>query len=322
MIFSELYGAYYNAVANILKEATKHPVSKPEMRRIIEEQAFSESVLAIEPALFSGRWPLLRPDGTAILKHAPERPLTLLEKRWLKAILLDPRIRLFDCEITQLSDVAPLFMPEDIYIFDQYADGDPYTDETYIAHFRLILCALKERHPLAVDVENRRGTRTHMNVMPEYLEYSGKDDKFRLITSGCHYGRVINLAKILSVKRCKMEGKMAEWARNPAFKETAASLDPHTKSDKKISLVFELYDGRNALERALLHFAHFEKEAERVDEKHYRVRVNYEKDDETEMVIRVLSFGPFLRVVEPESFVELIKKRLLAQRGLEREEGE
>jgi len=67
----------------------------------------------------------------------------------------------------------------------------------------------------------------------------------------------------------------------------------------------------------MLHFAHFEKEAERIDEKHYRVTIRYSRDDETEMVIRILSFGPFIRVTEPAGFVNLIKKRLRMQKSCE-----
>lgn len=308
MVFSELYGAYYSAVAKILEAATKHPVTKKEIRKIVEEQAFSESILTIEPALLTGRWPILRPDGSTVLGHAPDIPPTLAQKRWLKAISLDPRIQLFEFGLSELYDVAPLFTPEDIRVFDQYADGDPYGEEEYKKRFRMILDAVKKRLPLSIDVENRKGIRVHMNVMPEYLEYSEKDDKFRLITSGCRYGRVINLAKILSVKHCRAEGKMAEWAG----KYGEETEDGRFGTGKEC-LVFELYDGRNALERALLHFAHFEKEAERMDEEHYRVKVNYDRADETELLIRVLSFGPFLRVVAPERFVGLVKERLTAQ---------
>ncbi|MEG1931781.1 MAG: WYL domain-containing protein, partial [Pygmaiobacter sp.] len=82
-------------------------------------------------------------------------------------------------------------------------------------------------------------------------------------------------------------------------------------------VVIELYDARNALERVLLHFAHFKKEAQRLDENHYRITIKYQQDDETELVIRVLSFGPFIRVTEPESFVELITKRLEMQKSCE-----
>ena len=54
-----------------------------------------------------------------------------------------------------------------------------------------------------------------------------------------------------------------------------------------------------------------------MDEKKYRVTVWYDPDDETELVIRVLSFGPMIRVIEPESFVNLIKDRLIRQKSCE-----
>ena len=53
MIFSELYGAYYNTVAAVLRKAVQRPLTKEELRTVIERCAFSESVLSIEPALTS-----------------------------------------------------------------------------------------------------------------------------------------------------------------------------------------------------------------------------------------------------------------------------
>ena len=63
----------------------------------------------------------------------------------------------------------------------------------------------------------------------------------------------------------------------------------------------------------MLHFAHFEKQAERLEDNRYILKLKYYENDETEIVIRVLSFGPCVRVVEPESFVSLIKERLISQ---------
>ena len=91
MIFSELYGAYYNTVAAVLRKAVQRPLTKEDLRTVIERCAFSESVLSIEPALTSEKWQLLRPDGTTPLLHPPTMPLTVLQKRWLKAISLDAR---------------------------------------------------------------------------------------------------------------------------------------------------------------------------------------------------------------------------------------
>lgn len=309
MIFSELYSAYYNAVAAILRAAVEHPVTGGELREIVEKHAFSESIPAIEQAFRQERWQLLRSDGTTPLKSAPDMPLSNLQKRWLKAVSLDVRIRLFDFDVTGLEDVEPLFTPEDVYVFDQYADGDPYTDEAYIKNFRRILDAVKKHYPLSIDVVNRRGGATHINAMPKYLEYSEKDDKFRLITTGCHYGRTINLAKVLACEPYREENGVG---RGGTLKE---KFEKREDGSSGKSFTIEVFDGRNALERALLHFAHFEKKAERIDGKHYRIKVKYDKEDETELVIRVLSFGPFIRVVEPESFAAKIKERLEMQKN-------
>ena len=59
MIFSELYGAYYNTVAAVLRKAVQRPLTKEDLRTVIERCAFSESVLSIEPVLTSEKWQLL-----------------------------------------------------------------------------------------------------------------------------------------------------------------------------------------------------------------------------------------------------------------------
>ena len=302
MIFSELYGAYYNTVASILKEAIRAPVSAETLRQLIAENAFGESLLSVEPSLTGGRWQLLQSDGTTPLEHIPTMPLTLLQRRWLKAIALDPRIRLFPVELPEDPDVTPLFTPEDYYIFDKYADGDPFEDEAYIRRFRMILEAIRDRAPLQINTLNRNGGITYVVMLPKYLEYSEKDDKFRLFGNGNRYGRVVNLGRIVS---CKPYRKPFEEKPDDAFFHQMREV------------TFDLVNERNALERVLLHFAHFEKEAAETGENRYRVTVRYEKSDETEMVIRVLSFGPMLCVTGPPHFENLIKERLLKQRNCE-----
>ena len=85
---------------------------------------------------------------------------------------------------------------------------------------------------------------------------------------------------------------------------------------RKEKLVLELVDERNALERCMLHFSHLEKETERIDDRRYRLMLHYEKDDETELLIRVLSFGPVLKVIAPNRFRELLKNRIEKQMQL------
>ena len=300
MIFSELYSAYYNTVAAVLKAACDHPLRKGELRRIVDQKAFGESVLNIEPSIAEERWQFLKADGTTPIRHTPTMPLTLLQKRWLKAISLDPRIRLFTDNFPEMPGIDPLFTPADICVFDKYLDGDPYEDETYIRHFRMILNAIREQTPLSIDTVNRKGIVIHRTLMPQYLEYSEKDDKFRLIGTGCRYGGIINLGRII---QCQLRTKPM------AFQPDKPNIIEHR------TVEIEVTDERNALERVLMHFAHFEKEAERMDQNHYRIVITYEKEDETEIVIRILSFGPMVKVTSPSHFIGLVKERLIQQKS-------
>ena len=78
-------------------------------------------------------------------------------------------------------------------------------------------------------------------------------------------------------------------------------------------LVLEITDERNALERVMTHFSHFEKSVEKIGDLHYRMTLTYDADDETELIIRVLSFGPMVKAVAPERFVQKIRERLKRQ---------
>ena len=298
MIFSEIYSAYYNVMAKVLTAAVNHPLEKGELYEIIEKYAFGESVLTIEKAIKEEKWQLIKGDGTTPIDHAPTLPLTNLQKSWLKAISLDPRMKLFDCSFPGLDDVEPLFTPDDYYVFDKYADGDPYEDEMYIHHFRLVLHAVKEKKPLKITMRARTGGKISFVMEPDHMEYSEKDDKFRLIGTGRKYADTVNIARIVN---CRLyEGDFIPH-RNRRLDGGSQSIE------------LELIDERNALERVLLHFAHFEKQAEKLDEKRYKVQITYDKEDETEVLIRVLSFGPMVKVIGPNSFIKLIKERLLGQ---------
>lgn len=300
MIFSEIYSAYYQTVAHILAEALKSPVSEKQIREISEKYAFSESALSIGTTFREQRWQLILPNGTTPLKHIPNIPVTDLEKRWLKAISLDRRIQLFDCDFGLPNDIEPLFTEKDFYIYDSYCDGDDFENEEYIRNFRLILSAIRERKPLDITIRNKKENNVSFTVIPDKLEYSEKDDKFRLLTSSCRTASVINLGRIISCEQHNGELNVEKSREHIGRKRT---------------LILELVDERNALERVMLHFSHFEKTAQQLDDKHYRLTIKYDQSDETEMLIRVLSFGPMVRVIEPQRFVNMIKNRLKRQKS-------
>ena len=296
MIFSELYSAYYNAVAEIISKLIDGERDERVLRKIVSEKAFGESATIILPSLKSGKWQLVRHDMSTILKHKPTVPLTNLQKSWLKSVSLDPRVRLFGVSFKGLDGVEPLFTPDDYYLYDKYCDGDDFGDEGYIARFRFILSAIRDGVPIKINMVNKNGKEVYAKCMPLRLEYSEKDDKFRLITDGCKYLHTINLSKIRSVGYC-----------GESFKH----IEREVRYD---TVTLRIKNERNALERCMLHFAHFEKRAEKIGKNEYLLHVKFDHKDESEIVIRVLSFGPRVKAEAPDSFVDLIKKKLLAQK--------
>ena len=298
MLFHEIYGSYYDVTAAILRKAVAHALTDRELTALVQKQAFSESLLAVPQGLKGEQWRLLHRDLTTPIREGPTMPLTLLQKRWLKALLLDARIRLFNPDMSGLEAVKPLFTPDMFVFFDRYADGDDYADAGYISRFQTILRALRDGQDLFVSFESGRDRRVEIVVTPQYLEYSEKDDRFRLVASDYKRDWIIRLSRVTACE--------------PTLRKKPALPRPQPMA----TLTFDLTDRRNALERVLLHFSHLQKETEKLDDAHYRVTLHYDKRDETEMVIRILSFGPVMRVTEPKRFVDLLRQRIEKQMKL------
>ena len=301
MIFSELYSAYYNAVARVIEKILEGEKNPKELQRIVSKNAFEESGVVILSAIKNEKWHLISKDMSTPVLHKPTMPLTLLERRWLKAISLDPRVKLFDIEFPDLDGVEPLFTPEDYYVYDKYSDGDPFDDEEYKKKFRIILKAMREGKQIKFEMENRNRAYSYVRCIPERLEYSEKDDKFRIITGGSRVVSTVNIAKMRFCSIYHGDEPLTKRLNRPT---------------KYGIVTLKITDKRNALERVMLHFAHFEKQAERIDKDTYLLKIKYDTNDEMEIVIRVLSFGPMVEVIEPDSFRALIKERLLRQMKL------
>ena len=297
MLFSEVYGSYFNAVARVLEQAIDGTLTDKGMYEIVSKYAFCESVMTIPNALKSGEWKLITPEYRTPVKHKPTMPLTALEKRWLKALLDDPRIRLFGVTARGLDDVEPLYNRDTFVYFDKYGDGDDFENPEYIRNFKMILNAIKEKRKLVIRFKSHKGRGHCVCVIPHRLEYSQKDDKFRLIGVTSGDTLTVNLARIT---KCNMSEKYNE----------SEDREEKRRMDK---LVLELTDERAALERVMHHFTYLKKETERLDEKHYRITLEYDRDDETEILIRILSFGPMLKVISPQSFIDKLKNRINKQ---------
>lgn len=71
MLYSELYGAYYNCVAGILKIALDHAPSLSEMEEVIRKKGFAESSASLINSLRNEEFMLIRKDGSTPISHDP-----------------------------------------------------------------------------------------------------------------------------------------------------------------------------------------------------------------------------------------------------------
>ena len=330
-IFSEIYGVYFRIAARLLQKAE---VDEQTVYDEIRREGFRDSVLFLPQKLIPQKdgsdWHLFsrQADGTlrSVLHHKPEPRVTLLQKRWLRAKLNDPRLALFLSDEAlrvlseQLADIKPLYLPEHFRYTDRYTDGDPFESPEYRAHFRVILHALKHHRLVKIAFQSGKGERMNVTVLPQALEYSQKNDKFRLhcrnVRGGIQRGSgLINLGRMTAVS------------------ETAETVQPERSVSELLQarrcaepVTVRVTPERNGVERFMMQFAAYEKRSER-DPKTgcCTVQLWYDSQDETEVLIQLLSFGPVLEILSPPAFrsqaAARVRQQYLLNEAAEQENG-
>ena len=374
-LFSEIYSCYYQLLRHIL--CSQNALTMQEIREQISQEGFGESMLSIIPKLEDGSWNLFKKDGDLYrskISSAFTVPLSALEKSYLKALLLDPRIGLFldreQVEYLQnaLAAVSPLWKPEQFYCFDRFSDGDPYADENYRSCFRTLLQAQKQNRYVGIDYTSPKGNRLHHHYVPARLEYSLKNDKFRLLAlqpvsssfalrsrgknrNLAHWktdAPLMNCAALQSTQENSVDScpknnlsradasTLRHAQETPAFKleilnvsriRSVSLLEKKLPAPADLNAIIRrtyyreplklrIVNRRNALERAMLHFANYEKNTTKIDEDTYECLIYYNQGMETELLIEVMSFGPMLKVIGNDRFLNLLKDRLPRQYGI------
>ena len=315
-IFSEVYNCYYSVVDAILK---KSPLSKQQIDDIIRCNAFSESILFLMPKLCNdNQWNLLECNQgdlyASTLKNKPFMPLTTLEKSWIKSLLLDDKFKLFITDElfksmeAQLQDVQPLFNVDNFFYFDKFSNGDDYSNISYKSNFLYVLKAIQNKKVLLIDYTTSKNKRVIGYFQPLRLEYSLKNDKFRLFTAKLHNNSEFKyyILNISGINNVSVSNK--SWVDSVSisgFFKFRKSLEPIT---------VKVINERNGINRFMMEFACYEKYTE-YDSQNDTItsQIWYDTQTETELLIRLLSFGPVLEIVSPKKVREQAKQRIKKQ---------
>ncbi len=321
-IFSEIYGAYFRTAERLLSLGR---ITDKDISRIIGEEAFRDSMLFLPPKLRPGSgedWGLLQahPEGgyAPVTKHTPPGFVTKLQLAWLKSKLSDPRMQLFlEPEAIRameeaLADVPALYPSDAFRCFDVFRDGDPYDLPLYQKHFRTMLAAVHTKEILDIRFRNGKGAAGHGYFTVLRLEYSRKNDKFRALCcrishDGRHTGTgMLNIGRLQSIR------PTGRFCEEPVSLEACLQ---NRRCTEPVTVIVK--PERNGTERFMMEFASFQKETERDPETGIcMVKLWYDVQDETELLIRLLGFGPVVEILGPATFRRQAAERVARQYAL------
>ena len=307
-IFNEIYNHYFRIVSEILKFPE---ITREQKNRIISQLGFSETNLYIPDDL----WGLLKKNNSGnyipVIKNKPVSFLTEIQKRWIKSKLDSPKINLFLENDTinslkkRLENIPPLYRNDDFYYTDRFNDGDNFSDINYQKNFRKIIDAVKNHKILEINFNTRYNQKSSGLYVPIKMQYSPKNDRFRILAFNIckNYSGIINIDRITEIKNT---GKI--------YQENI-SEEKYLNHSK--SVIVCISNERNAPKRFFMEFAPYRKRTE-YDEKTGKCTVQlwYDQPDETELLIRLLSFGAVVEIISPLEFRRQAKERIDRQYDL------
>lgn len=232
-------------------------------------------------------------------------PLSTLELRWLKTILEDDKIRLF---LSELEIHALRYLLGDM---DKIVFFDRFHQKSTV--FPTILDGIYNHYTLYIKYHTMRDQIKIGEFKPIVLEFSKRNNRFQGLFQECGSNKIYTM----NVSRIETAEKT-----DTSFDYSAAEcalLD--FQKTNRTSVEVEFYDVRNMVDRILTEFSPWKKlcvyDAET---KLYKLKIFYQKQDEVDLVVRLLGYGANLRFVDREHPIcKEIQTRMNRQMELIRE---
>lgn len=220
-------------------------------------------------------------------------PLTKIEIQWLKYCINNTKTKLF-LEENQLSKLKDIFTVEEndlpissINYYDKFKSHNEIADTgNFIDNFKKIVKAFTDEKTVKINYKSVNSSATTRSVNIGLIEYSNKDDKFRIYCKKENSVSVYNLERINSVEILS-DG----YDRNSAEK----SIKNYILNQRK-EITLEFTNVKNIPDRLLTEFTPWEKLCTRLDDR-YNVTIKYDNLDSFEIVTRLLPYGKNIKIL-------------------------
>lgn len=331
-LFDEVKNRYFHIVFKVLNEC-KEGLSKKDIIKLIDEEDFEEKVIGKDNRTFEGlllneyedyeNYNLLKEEKELLypkikIENKTSIPVrfTKVEKAWLKSLIDEPVIKLILKDSTiaklqeELKDVDSPRISEIIETTNKSKLPEFLDLNQYETNFKTLIKAITEEKAIRYCNTDRLGNKyCDMKSLPIRLEYSLKDDRFRVSMYSLNDSRPI-MANIHTMS----DIEIIEKEKSSIDRENAIKI-LHKSRYSKEPIIFEVIDKKMAMERCFMSFSGMERSSRCLGEDRYEIKLFYYVFEEEDIIRKILTLGPYVKIISPQRIADEVIKKI--QRALE-----
>ena len=306
-IFNSIFSIYSYLAAEKIENENEKKESKYASK-------LGKMTVELIKSRYSDIWKNVNFDKAEIYKDIV--PLTKIEIRWLKTILQDHRIDDFLSQneikvMKEWLDEKPYeaLKMDDICYYDRYIfPEESLKKEQEI--FTTLLDGIYNEEILSITYDkNTTDGEITGKFKPVIVEFSKRNNCFQTYVISCEDNNTYRM-NVSRIKEIKNEGEKFNW------EDEKKRLDNSRESSQFVEV--EFWDTLNIPDRILTEFSPWKKKCkcthDENDKAVYRLKIYYQKDDEKELVIRLMGYGANIRFTnENHPILREIRKRMNAQ---------
>lgn len=177
--------------------------------------------------------------------------------------------------------------------------------KSYEDNFRILLKAIMEEKPVKYCNKDKIGNEyCGMRSFPIRFEYSLKDSRFRISMYSLDDNRPI-MANIYTMFDIEIEED-----RETGIDRKSIIKLIHREKYSKEPIVLEVVDKKAAMERCFMSFSEMKRLSRCIEEDKYEMKLFYYTFEEEEIIRKILSLGPYVKVISPQRVVLEVVKRI------------
>lgn len=326
-LFHEYKNKYFHLIFTILSLA-KDGITEEEIIKLIQESGYNdyefvdkngctlrqmilnkcydkENNLNLLKEENGKYYPIITDKGQAPLKVR----FTSLEKQWLKDLISNKKARtLLGKDIVNkleeaLKDVKNLSYGN-IDITNSIVSLENVEDKEFREKFFVILKGIVEhRYIKYTNIDKNGNIYKNQKAIPIRIEYSLKDDKFRV-----SFYSVEEKRPIMTVMDSLTEISLEENIKEEILREDILMKIKNKYVDEPI--ILQVKDEKCAMERFFMSFSSYERYTRVIEKNVYEIELYYYSFQKEEVIRKIISLGPYVKVKFPKDIIETIIERI------------